>query len=1079
MSESISHIVYVGHNSEARDKLAAMLGPAATDRQPARPFLLLPEIVALDGLDEPLPQADLYLIDLTAVGEKRPLVRFAQLQQQAPQIPTLILVTPEQEALGRQAIEAGAADYLVWGEFEPPLLQHVVQLLLRIGDRRLPLSWATPRQQLIRSLGQTGAFLENALDFGDILDRFLDQLAHIISFDTAFIMFIEDDRGTAVQISSRQPQLREIVQETPLTFTISQTPNLRHVVESKQPLLIPDVQQYPGWIQTTEVAYIGTWMGAPIIVHDNVVALLNVARADPYSYTEQDLHYLTVFAEQAAIAIQNVQLYESTRSSAAELRLATEALRILNADPVFQDAFPAVSSTLKQIAGADAVCLILLNSEDGWDCTLIHHTDDHFLNQAENKVRLNHKAIMERLRAGQPYLSPDLSQHTNPPIDHLFNRAGFGAQASIPLRGKGLLGTITFLWQHKYGINKSQLPLLNQLANAIALAIERSRLFTAVNRQAERMQLLNELGRQISGLLDSHSLSQAVVDFLHKLFDFTIVSILLIDESGEYLVLQAIAGLDEAVNLDQFQVAVGQGLTGRVALTGEPLLANDTRTHSDFVSWPYTRVLSELVLPLWAGDRVLGVLNIDSDQLEAFNENDMFMFTLVADQLAAALEKARLFDETRRRTAELEAVSQISTMLRQANTVDEILALILEQCLSMVDGQLGSVFLVEPETGDLVARWCIPAFPELMGRRYQSGQGIAGYVATTGEIYIINDLLNDPLTHILPEETDLVSELQSTIGLPLRAQERIVGVILISLAERHSYSQAEVRLLTAISDIAGSALDRALVLESLEQHVEVRTRELAKANEQLQALDKLKSKFISDMSHELRTPITNLGLYVDLLQQGQPEKQAYYLEVLRKQVARLGQLMEDILSLSRLEMSRERISFRPVDFNQLVRQNIEALHFRVEAEELQLTHELEPDLPPVFGEPNQLAQIVSNLLSNAINYTRQGEVLVRTFRSDRHTICFEVQDSGMGIPEEEQPFIFQRFYRGQQMGQSNMPGTGLGLAIVQEVVSLHGGRIEFESVVNQGSNFRVWLPAEAMETAVTNGAYHEQKTTLV
>lgn len=1409
MIEPISHLLYVGHSSEARNRLAAMLDPPAVERQPAwHSLLLLPDVVPEIGPGEPLPQADLYLLDLAAVGKKRPLTAFTQLQRQAEQTPILILVTPEQQALAGQIIQLGAADYLVWGQFDTHLLQHVVQLLLRITGRRLPLSLVTKNQHLIDSLHQTGTFVKSPLDFDDMLARFLNQLAHIITFDTAFIMFVEGDQGKVVQTGSKQPQLQEFLQNASLTFTISQTPNLHHIVQTGQPLLIPDVHQYEGWVQITEVDYVGSWMGAPIVIHDNIIALLNVAKAEPYFYTEQDLHYLTVFAEQAAlvlhnallyketrrqferltvlhsvallgtearhedeliekttqiigdtlypdnfgvllldeatgqllvhpsyrvlgqesvlttislahgivgyvartgrpyrtgdvtqdpyyvqaendtlselcvplklgdrvlgvintesiqanafserdeqllvtlagqlatalekarllaverarrqeaetlreavsmltstlnleqvldqilvqleqvvaydsasvlllqndhlylqagrgfpaeidvvgqyfladnelfrevqrtkrplyladtsqdprfkgwgginyirgwlsvplisrgeviglltidsrnvgaynelditltqslaghaaVAIQNAQLYEATRNSAAELRLATEVLRILNADPIFQDAFPAVSTTLKQIAGADTVCLILLNSEDGQDCTLIHDGDNP-LSQGETHVRLNHTAIIDRLMAGQPYLSNDLNRQTNPPIDHLFAKAGFVSQASIPLMGKNLLGALTFLWRHKHAPNNSQILLLNQLANASALAIERSRLFIEVNRQAEQLQLLNELGRQISGLLDSQSLSQAVVDFLHALFDFTSASVLLVDESNEYLVLQAIAGLDhEAVLPGVYRLAVGQGLMGRVATTGEPLLVNDTRAHPDFLSWPYTRVLSALVLPLWAGDRVLGVLNMDSDHLDAFNENDLVMFTLVADQLAVTLEKARLFEETRRRTAELEAVGQISTMLRRANTVDEMLPLILDHCLTIVAAQLGSIFLIEPGISDLVARWCVPSEPVLLQRRYKADQGIAGYVVTTGEIYITNDLMNDPLTYILPEEMPFLSELQSTIGLPLRAQGRIVGVILISLAERHTYSQVEVRLLTAISDIAGSALDRALVLETLEQRVADRTHELAEANEQLQALDKLKSKFISDMSHELRTPITNLGLYVDLLRQGRPEKQAYYLDVLRKQISRLGQLMEDILSLSRLEMSRDPISFTRVDFNQLIKQNIEALQVRLEAADLHLVHDLEPDLPPVYGEPNQLGQIVSNLLSNAINYAPQGEVLVRTFRAEPDTICFEVKDNGVGIAEEEQPLIFQRFYRGQQMGQSNVPGTGLGLAIVQEVVSLHGGRMEFESRLNEGSTFRVWLPAGNVETAVINGDYHEQATTLV
>jgi signal transduction histidine kinase len=245
--------------------------------------------------------------------------------------------------------------------------------------------------------------------------------------------------------------------------------------------------------------------------------------------------------------------------------------------------------------------------------------------------------------------------------------------------------------------------------------------------------------------------------------------------------------------------------------------------------------------------------------------------------------------------------------------------------------------------------------------------------------------------------------------------------------------------------------------EELEQRVVERTRELAEANLRLTELDQLKSKFVSDVSHELRTPIANLKLYVELLQRGSAEKRAHYLTVLKQQAGRLTQLIEDILNRSRLELGGGRVTFGPVNLNYIVDQVVTAHQPRAEATGLTLTFAPGLDLPPVRGEVNQLAQVVTNLVGNALSYTLAGHIHVLT-RLDNGQACLQVEDTGIGIDPDDLPHLFDRFYRGKRPAQVDIPGTGLGLAIVKEIVELHQGRIAVESRLGQGSTFRIWLP---------------------
>ncbi len=226
-------------------------------------------------------------------------------------------------------------------------------------------------------------------------------------------------------------------------------------------------------------------------------------------------------------------------------------------------------------------------------------------------------------------------------------------------------------------------------------------------------------------------------------------------------------------------------------------------------------------------------------------------------------------------------------------------------------------------------------------------------------------------------------------------------------------------------------------------------------------LDRLKDIFVSDVSHELRTPTSNISLYLELLEDAPPERGAQYLGVLKEQSQLLRKLVEDILDLSRLTMGKgKRPEFTPVDLNSVVEQVIKAHRPMADISNLALVFERGAGMGYVRGESNQLARVVTNLVSNALRYTFEGVVCVRTYMSG-NWVCLEVEDTGMGIETEDFPHLFERFYRGRKVRQSNIHGTGLGLAIVKEIVDLHEGKIDIESKFGQGSRITVRLPGNS------------------
>lgn len=509
---------------------------------------------------------------------------------------------------------------------------------------------------------------------------------------------------------------------------------------------------------------------------------------------------------------------------------------------------------------------------------------------------------------------------------------------------------------------------------------------------------------------------------------------------------------------------IGEGVSGRVLQTGQTLLVNNYARWEGRAAAFATAPIHRLVaVPMQDQGRVIGVIDISDDRPGSFSPHEIQLVQLFAEQAALAVQKTRLLEMMQRRAHELTILTEVSTALRAAGSVEQIAEIALQRSLEMIDGTAGCMALPEEERPVLLQRAGHP-LERLPATDHAVPLTLREQVATTADLSAQPDMW-------LAGPTQTPAETNSLISLPLRAEAHWVGVMQLGVAEKRLFSDVEVRLLTAVAAMTGSALERAILTETLEQRVNERNQELAaryqelaEAHERLKELDRLKDQFVSDVSHELRTPVTALGLHLDLLERGRPEKRAHYLATMRQEVERLKQLVMDVLKLSRWDLGRVNVAFSQVDLNRLVAREAALLLPRAEAAGLALQVTTDPDLPPVWGEPTQLAELVNYLLMNALQYTPLGHIQLSTqFLAGQGAARLIVSDTGLGIDPDDIPRLFERFYRGHNVRA--IPGSGLGLTIAKEIVDLHQGSIQVTSTPGVGTTMEVQLPLQAPAAA--------------
>jgi signal transduction histidine kinase len=476
-----------------------------------------------------------------------------------------------------------------------------------------------------------------------------------------------------------------------------------------------------------------------------------------------------------------------------------------------------------------------------------------------------------------------------------------------------------------------------------------------------------------------------------------------------------------------------------------------------------------LAVPLFREDAIIGSFFLARSRVEPFGEKEIALVATFADQAVIAIENARLFNELRARTAELgRSVEELQTLSEVGQAVSStldlraVLSTILTRSVALTGADAGAIYRYSRSERAFrqveAVGYDEALMREVRDMRVAEAESAMGEAVARRVPIQLANLAERPSFAL--RDVMFAAGFRSVLVVPLIGPGRVLGAILLQRRIAGEFPPETVQLMQTLASQSVLAIQNARLF-----------REIADKSEQLALASEHKSQFLANMSHELRTPLNAILGYAELLVDGiygqLPERPSGVLERIQNNGRHLLALINDVLDLAKIEAGQLTLTLEDYSLPEVVRSVVTATEPLATGKGLKFTSTLQDNMPKGHGDARRLSQVLLNLVGNAIKFTDEGEVEIRG-SADRGQFVLEVRDTGPGIPDADQDRIFGEF---QQIDNSNTRqkgGTGLGLAISKRMVEMQGGTISVESVLGQGSTFRVVLPVhvdEMMEAA--------------
>ena len=685
----------------------------------------------------------------------------------------------------------------------------------------------------------------------------------------------------------------------------------------------------------------------------------------------------------------------------------------------------------------------------------------------------------------QPILVEDvLADPGLAPLRAVVVAEGIRALAFIPLVGHGrLLGKFMMYYDEVHAFAEAEIRLAETIARHIAFGLGRvlaekaiedllvreqevRREAEAARLDAERRRAVSEQLAQLSAVmnetLEMALVGERVVAAAQALVGAEAAALRLITPDGT---LQGVAfggAMREAFAVGGTIPAGPASVTGlaideRRAVWTDDAISDPRLALADTIRRGMTRAGHGAILavPLRHEGRILGALSVADARGRRFSPADAEVLQACADQAALAVANARLYEEARRQQREAEVVAEVAQRVNASLDLQTTLEHLVEGARELCGADSGRIVVRDAE-GRMRLRHQSGARPDgdHDPMTVEAGRGSGGQVLLTGRPFRTDHYAADPR---IRDDDPAKPAWEGTVAqmvVPIPGDAGIAGLLYVDRREARAFTDAEEAMLLRLAGHAGTAI----------QNSQLFAAERA-ARAEADAANRGKDQFLAILSHELRTPLNAILGWARMLRASSLDdrQRAHAVDVIERNAELQTQLVGDLLDVSRIAADKMEIERVPVDLVLVVRQTAEAMFAELEAKKLRLALELDEAAGEVFGDTRRLAQVISNLLLNAIKFTGEGGRIELRLTRHEASARLTVTDTGVGIDPAMLSKIFNPFEQADSSTTRRHRGLGLGLAIARQVVELHGGTIRAESEgLGRGATFTIDLPVLAV-----------------
>jgi signal transduction histidine kinase len=496
------------------------------------------------------------------------------------------------------------------------------------------------------------------------------------------------------------------------------------------------------------------------------------------------------------------------------------------------------------------------------------------------------------------------------------------------------------------------------------------------------------------------------------------------------------------------------GLAGLQPLTTNPESSSENGNNGTV---PQVLPKHQVIHSLTVRGEAIGSFGVIDDPERPLTDEDREIINAVAEELAEALEAARLFEQTQialaeqeRLASELETVAQVSTAAATILDVNELLQAVVDLAKSSFSLYHAHIYLTNEAGNKLVLKAGAGNIGHLMslegGIINLDDKSIVARAARTRKGVLENNVRRtvDFLPHPLLPET------RAEMALPMLVGGKLIGVLDLQSDKEGFFTEEDLNVQTTL------AAQISVAVENANQYaVQVKTAT------KLRQVDQLKSEFLASMSHELRTPLNSIIGFADVLLEGLDgelnDRMEEDVQLIRSSGDHLRGLIGDILDMSKIEAGRMDLRYEEVDMAKMVNDVVATAAPLAQEKQIFLHLDIDRALKPIQADRTRLRQVIWNILGNAIKFTEKGSITVSVQAKENHLLC-SVRDTGIGIKDEQAAVVFEQFRQIDGGLNRAAGGTGLGMPITRKLVELHGGEIWIESVYGQGSTFLFTIP---------------------